>query len=93
MFSCLPYTFIYFIMHSRIRECYTESENVGTVDLQPVGKLMMTSDQCLLHVSGTLRKPYALTNFKRALGEISSTVLAARLLEMEREGLIAKKSI
>ena len=28
---------------------------------------------------------------KRALGEISSTVLAARLLEMEREGLISKK--
>lgn len=40
-----------------------------------------------LHTNEAVR----FNELKRALGEISSTVLAARLLEMEREGLISKK--
>ena len=40
-----------------------------------------------LHTKEAIR----FNELKRALGEISSTVLAARLLEMEREGLISKK--
>jgi len=40
-----------------------------------------------LHAKEAIR----FNELKRTLGEISSTVLAARLLEMEREGLISKK--
>jgi DNA-binding HxlR family transcriptional regulator len=40
-----------------------------------------------LHTKEAIR----FNELKRTLGEISSTVLAARLLEMEREGLISKK--
>ena len=40
-----------------------------------------------LHTNEAVR----FNQLKRILGEISSTVLAARLLEMEREGLISKK--
>ena len=40
-----------------------------------------------LHTKEAIR----FNELKRTLGEISSTVLADRLLEMEREGLISKK--
>jgi DNA-binding HxlR family transcriptional regulator len=40
-----------------------------------------------LHTKEAIR----FNELKKTLGEISSTVLAARLLEMEREGLISKK--
>jgi DNA-binding HxlR family transcriptional regulator len=40
-----------------------------------------------LHTNEAVR----FNELKRTLGEISGTVLAARLLEMEREGLISKK--
>jgi DNA-binding HxlR family transcriptional regulator len=40
-----------------------------------------------LHTKEAIR----FNELKRSLGEISSTVLADRLLEMEREGLISKK--
>jgi DNA-binding HxlR family transcriptional regulator len=40
-----------------------------------------------LHTKEAIR----FNELKRTLGEISSTVLAARLLEMERQGLISKK--
>jgi len=40
-----------------------------------------------LHTKEAIR----FNELKRTLGEISSTVLAAGLLEMEREGLISKK--
>ena len=37
------------------------------------------------------KEPMRFNELKRALPGISSTVLAARLLEMEREGLVSKK--